>query len=133
MEKQWLGQNIDLNQLSVYVEDFFKDKGFVTRRHESKEEYVITWAPQRVDGVSRSVYNAVKLKISGRPEDFVIDMVASEATRSSIRLGMLTSPLGGGYITLQSIRLRETLEKLENEFWIYIEEKIAIMASQSLR
>jgi hypothetical protein len=57
-------------------------------------------------------------------------MFASEATRSSIRLGLLTSALGGGYFTLQGNRLRETLEKLENEFWVYIEDKVALLARQ---
>jgi hypothetical protein len=133
MHRRWLGKNIDLNQLSALAEDFFKDKGYATRRIEAKGEHVIAWTPRRVDGISRSIYSAVKLKISGKPEDFVIDMVASEATRRFMWLGMLTSALGGGYLTLQSSRLRETLEKLENEFWVYIEDKVATMTSQSLR
>lgn len=131
MQKQWLGQNIDLHQLSVYAEEFFKSKGYMTKLDESDGEYVIKWIPQRVDGVSKSVYSAVELKIWGGPDDFTIDMFASEATRSSIRLGLLTSALGGGYFTLQGNRLRETLEKLENEFWVYIEDKVALLARQS--
>jgi hypothetical protein len=131
MQKQWQGQNVDLKQLSVYAEEFFKTKGYMTRMDESDGEYVIKWIPPRVDGVSKSVYSAVELKISGSPDDFTIDIFASEATRSSIRLGLLTSALGGGYFTLQGNRLRETLERLENEFWIYIEEKVALLARQS--
>jgi len=127
MQRQWVGKNVDLKQLSVCAEDFFKDKGFVTEKGETREEHTILWAPQSVKNMGK----AMKVRILGHPEDFVVEFVASETTRRSIWLGMLTKPIGGGFLVLQGSRLREALEKMEREFWVYIEDKIAHLAGSA--
>jgi len=127
MQRQWVGRNVDLNQLSRYAEDFFRDKGFVTKKTESTREHTILWAPPSLKNMNK----AMNVRVFGDPNDFVIELVASERTRRSMWLGMLTQLFGGGYVVLQSLRLREALEKLENEFWTYIEEKIANLASSA--
>jgi len=130
MQKRWRGKNVNLNELSDRVEDFFKEKGFLTKRVESAEEHTILWAPQRV---AKNVEQAMRTRVIGDSNDFVIELVASELTNRSIRLGMLTKPFGGGYFLLKSLRLREALEKIENEFWAYTEEKVASLAGSAER
>jgi hypothetical protein len=44
---------------------------------------------------------------------------------------MLTKPFGGGYLLLKAVKLKEELERLENEFWIFIEEKIDQLADSA--
>ena len=122
LQRRWTRQNVDLNSLSVFVEDFFKSRQFVTQKSESAGEYKI---------LLQSKYSIVKLeepmnvRIAGDPNDFVIDLRASELTARSVRTGMLTKSLGGGYYLLRSLKLREELEKLEKEFWISAEDKVA--------
>jgi hypothetical protein len=46
---------------------------------------------------------------------------------------MLTKSLGGGYFLLKGLKLQEELEKLEREFWIYVEDKVAQLAGSAQR
>lgn len=128
MEKRWTGKNVDLDLLREHIEDFFKEKGYTTERIEHAEERTISWAPQHAP---KNVKEAMTVKIVGDSNDFLIKFMASELSRRSIWLGMLSKSLGGGYLLLRSLRLRETLEKLEREFWVYIEDKVARMAGSA--
>jgi hypothetical protein len=125
MRRKWTGQNVDLNSLSDGVEDFFKSMQFVTKKSESAGERKILLQP---------TFSTVKLeepinvRITGDPNDFVIELRASELTTRSVRMGMLTKSLGGGYYLLRSLKLQEELEKLEKEFWIFVEDKVAQLA-----
>lgn len=121
MQRQWIGKNVDLKLLSECIEDFFEDKGFKTRIDESAGKYTILWAPQR----ARNMRGAMSASILGDSNDFIVEIVASERTRGSIRLGMLTAAFGGGYLALRGLKAKEVLEKIEKEFWVYIEEKVA--------
>ena len=121
MQKQWIGKNVDLKLLSECVESFFKDKDFRTKKDASDGKYTILWTSQRV----RSMRGAMTASVFGNSDDFIVEIVASERTRGSIRLGLLTSAFGGGYLALRGLKAKEALEKLEKEFWIHIEEKVA--------
>lgn len=121
MQKQWIGKNVNLKLLSECVESFFKNKGFKTKKDASDGKYTILWTSQRV----RSMRGAMMASVFGNSNDFIVEIVASERTRGSIRLGLLTSAFGGGYLALKGLKAKEALEKLEKEFWIHIEEKVA--------
>ncbi len=120
MQSQWIGKNVDLKLLSECIEDFFKDKGFKTRKDKTAGKYTILWTSQR----ARKMRDAMAASVFGTPNDFVVEILASERTRGSIRLGMLTTAFGGGYLALRGLKAKEVLEKLEREFWIYIEEEV---------
>jgi hypothetical protein len=120
MQSQWIGKNVDLKLLGECIEDFFKDKGFKTTKDESAGKYTILWTSKRV----RNMRDAMRAAVFGDSNDFVVEIIASERTRGSIRLGMLTKAFGGGYLALRGLKAKETLEKLEKEFWTYIEEKV---------
>jgi len=121
MQRQWIGKNVDLKLLSECIENFFKDKGFKTRKDESAGKYTILWTSQRV----RKMRDAMTASVLGDSNDFVVEIIASERTRGSIRLGMLTSAFGGGYLAVRGLKAKEALERLEREFWVYMEEKVA--------
>ncbi|NIR86990.1 hypothetical protein GWO13_05215 [Candidatus Bathyarchaeota archaeon] len=127
MQRQWTGKNVNLALLSERVEDFFKDRGFSTEKDESAGEYTILWAPPRV----RNIRDGMTVRIFGNPNDFVVEIIASERTRGSIRLGLLTKLFGGGYLVVRGLRAKEALEKLEREFWVYVEEKVAHLAGSA--
>lgn len=127
MQRKWTEKNVNLASLSDHVENFFKDRGFSTEKEESAGEYTILWAPSRV-GITR---DAMTVRIFGDPNDFVVEIIASERTRRSITLGMLTKMFGGGYLVVRGLRAKEALEKLEKEFWVYMEEKVAHLAGSS--
>jgi len=121
VQTRWVGKNVDLNPLCECAEDFFKDKGFVTKKYESRGEHTILCTPQRVKNINKTI----KVRIFGEPNDFVIEFKARESTRRSIWLGMLTKSIGGGYFILRGSKLHEALEGLEKEFWAYMQDKVA--------
>jgi hypothetical protein len=73
------------------------------------------------------------MRIAGHPDDFIVDLRASELVTRQVRIGILTKPIGGGHYLLRSLRLQEELEKLEKEFWIFVEDKVAQLAHSAQR
>lgn len=125
MRRRWVGKNVDLALLSQRVEDFFKSKGFKTKKDESADGYELSGTAQHV----RDVRGHIAVRILGNSNDFVIEFVASERTRRSIMLGFITTMFGGGSLILRGLRLQEALEKLEREFWVYAEDDVAHLAN----
>jgi hypothetical protein len=121
MQKRWRGKNVDLDQLSDYVEDFFKSRNLLPRRAETPGEHTISWF-LRYRGAR--LKEPITAKIIGKPDDFTVDLKASELTKGSIRAGLLTQSFGGGYMLLKAVKLKDELQRLESEFWIFVEEKI---------
>ncbi len=124
MERRWTEKGVNLDLLSELVEDFFKNRGFVTKRIKSSRERTILWQSRRAAKAEK----LMRANIKGKPDDFTIELRASELMNSSVRAGLLTKSLGGGYFLLKSLKTREELEKLEKEFWIYAEDKVAELA-----
>ena len=122
MQRRFAGKNVSLNLLGQSIEDFFKSKGFVTKRTESKQEYTIVWTSMLAPS---NLKDLTKARVLGDSNDFTVEIIASELTLRAVRLGLLTKSIGGGYFALKNLRLKETLEKLENEFWTFVEKKIA--------
>ncbi len=127
MQRRWTGKSVNLDLLSERIEDFFKNRSLATRRTESAEERVILSQSKR--GIRGG--EPISVRISGDSDDFKIELKASELTDRSVRLGMLTKPIGGGYFLMKSLKLRDRLEKLEREFWTYVEEKVAQLAGSA--
>jgi hypothetical protein len=127
MQKQWVEKNVDLALLSRYVEDFFKVRGFKTKRDELAGEHKILVIPER----GQDLRENVNLRILGNPNDFMIELIAGEQARSAIWLGYTTTMIGGGSLLLRGLKSRETLEKLEKEFWAYSEDAVVRLVNSA--
>lgn len=130
MQKKWIRNNLDLSLLSDYIEEFFTRRQFRTKKTESAREITITVLPSHS---TVGLKEPISVRIFGDSDDLKVDLKASELTSRSIRLGMLTKPLGGGYFLLKSLKLQEELEKLEKEFWIYVEDRVAQLTGSAQR
>ena len=120
MQARWVGKNVDLALLSQCVEDFFENRGFKTAKDRSTEGYTVSGKPQR----GGDILGLVIVRILGSSHDFSIEFSTSKHTRSAIRSGFLTTMFGGGILLLRGLKSQEALEKLEKEFWVYIEEEM---------
>jgi len=124
MKDQWLGKNVDLNALSQQVKLFFTEKQFETTTEEKPNAYKTEAATQKILNVQLKI----KVEILGQPNDFTITYTTDEG-----KSRLLSSPvvkyfawaLGGGIIVLKEEKVREALEKFEDTFWTYVDEKIA--------
>jgi hypothetical protein len=130
MRKRWIGKNVNLDELSGSIEDFFKSRSPLPRKTATADERTISWLPRLAGSRLREPVTA---KITGNPDDFTIDLKASELTKDSIRMGVLTQPFGGGYFLLKAVKLKEELEQLEKDFWIFVEGKIDQLAGSAQR
>ena len=128
MQKTWTNKNVDLTLLSEAIEQFFKDKGYITKKMDSEERTRIIFNMPRTP---KGLRDRMRVDITGYPNDFTVDVVASELTLESIRLGLFTKFIGGGYIALKNIRLKEELEKMENDFWTFTEEKVSRLSEST--
>lgn len=121
MQKQWVGKNVDLGLLSRCVEDFFEKKGFKTVKEESAGEYKISLVSRGSgDGLARGIY----LRILGDPNDFVLELGIKGRADSLVKWELMATMLGAGRFLVRSLELQEVLEKLEREFWVYVEEVV---------
>lgn len=124
MYKQWAGKNVDLTLLKDCVVNFFRDKGFENRSIEEETKYVIIGRPKTTHGNLEDV----TVRICGKSDNFTVEFIAGEKAHSSILLGFLTSLFGGGSFVLKGAKSQEELTKLEGDFWLYVEEKVACLS-----
>jgi len=120
MQERWLEKNVDLNLLSKRLEDFFIMHGFKTRIDTLASGNAIV-------GVLDNKHDDLKeiiVKITGSPNDFVIEFPRGESRLSSMKFGLLTTFLGGGSLLIKSLKSQKALEKLEREFWVDVEKNV---------
>jgi len=127
MQKRWVRKNVDLVLLIEYVESFFKNKGFKTSKDGLTSGFTITAKPQE----RTSILEPVIIGVSGTSDDFLIEFSTSGRSRSTVRFGFVATMFGGGSLILRGLKSQEALEKLEKDFWIYVEEAIAHMINST--
>jgi hypothetical protein len=120
MQGRWVGKNLDLALLGERVENFFEAKGLKITRERSASEYKVSAKTQPGVGM----LGPVIVRILGDSNDFSIEFLASERSRSVVKFGFITSMFGGGSFIRRGLKSQEAEEKLEKDFWIYIEEAI---------
>jgi hypothetical protein len=127
MQGQWTGKNVDLALLSELIEDFFRGKGFKITKDRIASEYTISARPQRGVGILERVI----VRVLGDSNDFLIEFSTSGRSRSAVKLGFITTMFGGGSLVLRGLKSQEALEKIEKDFWIFIEGTIAHLTNQT--
>jgi len=120
MKYQWIEKKVDLQVLAVEVELFLRKRKFKIKLDDSLDLKVIRGVLWEKDQV-----RSVVVKISGNPDDFVVDFSAGGHSRSILKLSSLLSLLGGGVFVLKSQMEVEFYQKLEREFWNYLDEVVA--------
>lgn len=125
MQRQWSGKDVDLALLSDLVEDFLSGKGFKTRKDALANGYSFLATPMRVCDVREEV----TVKVLGDSKNFEVEFLPRGKSRLSVRTGYLTALFGGGNLLLKGLKSYEALERMEKEFWLYLEETVARLTS----
>lgn len=120
MEDRWKNKNVDLSLLSDCIAQFFKEKNFAVFVRKSKRKYRIIATPRPFHKIAENI----NVNISGRPDDFLVKFIAGSHSRALVRHGALAALFGGGYLALKGFKSQEALEKLEKEYWIYVDKEI---------
>jgi len=118
--KEWKKVKVDLALLADFVESFFKSKEFEVSRIKTERGYNLIVRSKTERG--RLITNIYKTS-----EGVAVSLGTRESTGIRILAPVLTL-FGGGSLFIREIESEELLQKLEQEFWKYIEE---IMSSLS--
>lgn len=127
MQGRWVGKNLDLALLGKRIENFFEAKGFKITKERTASEYEVSAKIQQ--GVS--MLGPVIVRILGDSNDFSIEFLTSERSHSVVKFGFVTSMFGGGSFIRRGLKSQEAEEKLEKDFWIYIEDAIAQLVNSN--
>jgi len=125
MEDQWVNKNVDLSVLNNRLVQFFEKRNFVTSQESSEEKCDIVARPRRFHDILEEIH----VHVSGQPDNFKVRFDAGSHSSGLVRLGILTTVFGGGRLTLKGLKSQEALEKLEREFWIYLDRVIWSLAN----
>ncbi len=128
MEDRWTNKNIDLSVLTDCIVQFFMERRFVTSVENSDGEYQIAARPRPFHGIVEDI----EVSIRGRPDDFEVKFLAGSRSSALVRLGTLTAAFGGGVFTLKGLKSHESLEKLEKEFWLYVDRVVWGLADSTV-
>jgi hypothetical protein len=126
MKARWVDKNVDLEQLSRRLEQFFKDQGFETTIERCKAGCTIS-GHLRVGRQFRSFL----VSITGSPKDLTVEFLAEKEGRLSLLAGPLITMFGGGVFMLDRLKRREFYEKLESGFWLFTEELVDYLAKKT--
>lgn len=127
MKKQWTHHNIDLQRLSKAIENRYAKKNLKIKTTPFENGYQI----RIVDTELRAQAAIMDIIIRGTRDNFTVETKATEYEDDAVKLGLSTSIFGGGNLILGNIKAREKLEKLEQEFWMIIEETIAALTNST--
>ena len=119
LQTRWLNKNVDLEGLSKRIEEFYKSKGFEVLVEGSKDAFRVVGV-LRVGDKLRSSY----VGINGNPNDFTVEFSGGQMGRFSQFLSPLITMFGGGVLILERLRSQEFYEKLETEFWAFVEHVV---------
>lgn len=120
MEDRWTNKNVDLSALSNAIVQFFVERGFITSVENSGGKYRIVAKPKPIF----DILDDINVYVSGRPNDFKVIFDARSRSSALVRFGTLTTILGGGRLALKGLKSIEALEKLEKQFWIYLDKEV---------
>jgi len=125
MEDQWVNKNVDLSVLNNRLVQFFEKRSFVASQESSEEKFHIVARPRRFHDVLEEIH----VHVTGQPDNFKVRFDAGSHSSELVRFGILTTVFGGGRLTLKGLKSQEALEKLEREFWIYLDRAIWSLAN----
>jgi hypothetical protein len=120
VQNHWSERNVNLSLFVSCIEGFFQAKGFNTQREDLTNEYHIH--------VKSSLQRAVIVRpimviVKGTSDIFMVEFL-SEDDNSSMRPSLAITMFGGGSLLLSRLKSQEAIEKLEKEFWVYVENAV---------
>jgi hypothetical protein len=116
MQTRWVNKNVDLEALIKRVEEFFRFKGFDTVVEGSQHKYTVVGF-LRIDNKPRSFRVTAETSKDG----LTVEFCAEKGGKFLPLLGPLVSMFGGGVFVMDRYKSLEFYERLETEFWAFME------------
>jgi len=129
MQRNWSKRNVDLNQLSEKVTEFFKDDYFEVTTNETKNCHRIL----AKDSPNYDINGQIAVTIDGKPEEFSIKIELQKENKPKILSfpTILTTLLGGGYLLIQHSKSDEEWIEFRKNFWQQVDRIVMSLSSSA--
>jgi len=124
MKDRFVGRNVDLRLLTERLKLFFLKRNFtVVERKVAEGREIIVNPPPRERIVDR-----ITVSVTGDREDFSVKFIAGSHSHIYKWVGQLTTLFGGGILFSRGFESESALERLERNFWLYVDETVESLA-----
>lgn len=120
LKYRWIGRNVDIDQLVEAIIVFLKGKKFKIRRDDLESS-------SRVLGIHRTPEGEIRrvaVTISGSPQDLIVELKVGDDPSLLLKFSSMISLFGGGLLLVKKRKIADFYQKLEDEFWRYVERRI---------
>jgi len=109
------------------VKGFFEERGLSSKETVSKGKHRIEAFLAGADSMPFAI-----VEISGDPSRIVVDFSPwgkNERTAQTMLVSSILTLLGGGVLVRQGLRKKELMEKVENQFWDFLDSRVLELTS----
>lgn len=124
MQDRFVARNVDLRLLTERLILFFWKRNFAVVKRKVVEGWEITVNPPPRD----RIVDRITVAVTGDREDFSVKFITGSHSRVYKWVGHLTTLFGGGILFSKGFESELALEKLEREFWVYVDETVEGLA-----
>jgi len=128
MKSRWKEKNVEIEFLVDRISSFFLGKDF-SKKKESIERDTARVLTYTFEGEGRPVVASVVVR--GSPNDFEIEFVVDRKAETVARLGILSTLFGSGFYLRGRLENFAHVERLEGDFWDYVNEEIRRMSDDA--
>jgi hypothetical protein len=123
MKTKWVDKHAESSWVSDLVKRFFKQKGLCTKEYELKHgNHIVAFA----ENMPSIPFAAVEFHID--THDIVVEFLPwgkKERAAASSLMASTLPLLGGGMFVHQDLEKREFMEKVEREFWDFLDRNFS--------
>lgn len=124
MEDRFVGKNIDLQLFTERLILFFEQKDFGVFKSKMDDGWgLVVISPPRA-----KIVDKIAVFVTGHSRDFSVKFTAGSRSRTYKWLGHITTFFGGGVLFSKGFESELALERLEREFWVYVDETVATIS-----
>jgi len=120
LKSEWKTVSVDLSVLTEKIVEFFSSRDFTVLVDKSEKGFRCTIIPK----IHHKILDKITVNVCKTAENLTVEFTAENLSHSLVRYGNLLSLFGGGVIFLKGLKSKEELEKLEEDFWWYVDQLI---------
>jgi len=111
-------KNVDFSVLADKIRDFFEEKGF---KAIIKNDASRVFISVELEGLTLKERKVADVILESNADDSVTVVFGSDVNSAPVRMSPFLSLFGGGFLTLKSLKYSEMLERLEKDFWDFVD------------
>jgi hypothetical protein len=116
---RWFDKSINILDVEKAAKSFLEQRGYTVNSSDDAGSKKIAAVLREPEGTRRVI-----ITISGQPNDFIVDFSAGAAAQLATKFSSFITYFGGGLIQRHSLKEKEFYDRLEEQFWEYLEESI---------